>query len=394
MSAVLSQPIDIGERTAPNRIVYQAMEANDADELGRPSDKTFRRYTSFAEGGPGIIFLEAITVSHESRGRMNQLRINPETEESLRELVAAMKEANPEPLILFQITHDGRQSGSFSRVVSVYPADDPAVETLTTDELEAIGDQFAAAAAITRSVGADGIDFKHCHAYLCCEMLRPANRRDDKFGGSFENRTRFFRETLDKIKGAVKDPSFILGCRTSSYEPEPGGCGTAGPDTDREDLAESVAFARLMEESGMHYINISAGRPLSVPTRDAPEAVLHHFRLTEEIKKNVSMPVMGTAYSLLRGGDNKMQEPDPQKKSLRYWAEKNVREERVDMVGVGRQSFADPLFAKKLLSGADDINYCTLCNGCFKLLYYQKVGGCAVYDDFYRELLKEASKKE
>lgn len=389
---VLSQPIDIGPKRAPNRIVYQSMEANDADESGRPTSLTFKRYTRFAEGGPGVIFLEAISVSHESRGRVNQLRINPETEGDLRRLVAAMKKANPEPLILFQITHDGRQSGSFSRVVSVYPAEDPAVEVLSAEEFEAIGDQFAVGAAIARSVGADGIDFKHCHGYLCCEMLRPANRRNDRYGGSFENRTRFFLETIAKIREAVNDPSFILGCRISAYEPQPGGFGTAGPESDREDLTETIAFAGLMEKAGMHYINVSAGRPLSVPSRDAPEAVFHHFRLAEEIKKRVSLPVIGSAYSLLRDGSNKLQESDPQKKSLKYWAEKNVREGRVDMVGVGRQSFADPHFAGKFLSSSDEINFCTLCNGCFTLLYHQKESGCAVYDEYYRTLLKKVSK--
>jgi 2,4-dienoyl-CoA reductase-like NADH-dependent reductase (Old Yellow Enzyme family) len=390
--SILSQPIDIGGRTALNRIVYQSMEANDADERGRPTDNTFRRYRRFAAGGPGIIFLEAITVSHESRGRVNQLRINEDTADSLGELVAAMKGENPGPLVLFQITHDGRQSGGFSRVVSVYPAEDPSIELLTAQELQDIGDQFARAAAIARSVGADGIDFKHCHGYLCCEMLRPANRREDEYGGSFENRTRFFRETLAKIKEEVNDPSFILGCRISAHEPQPGGFGTAGPASDREDLSETVAFARLMETEGMHYVNVSAGRPLSVPAKDMPEAVFHHFRMTEEVKKSVDLPVIGSAYSLLRDGDNRLEGTDPHKKSFRYWAERNIEEGRVDMVGLGRQSFADPLFAGKFLSSAEEIDYCTLCNGCFKLLHHQVESGCAVYDEYYRTLLKEVSK--
>lgn len=387
----LAKPINLGSRTAPNRIAYQPMEANDADEVGRPTENTFKRYQRYAQGGPGVIFLEAITISHESRGRTNQLRINEETEESLRKLVAAMKAENPDPLILFQITHDGRQSGRFSRVVSVYPTGDPEIEVLTAEELETIGDQFAAAAAITRSVGADGIDFKHCHGYLCCEMLRPANRREDGYGGSFQNRTRFFGETLEKIKRAVDDPSFVLGCRISAYEPEPGGFGTSGPFDDQEDLTEAIAFARLMEESGMHYINVSAGGTLVAPLKKEPEAVFRHFRMTGQIKTSVSFPVIGSAYTVLVDGDNNLEGEDPQKKSLQYWAERNIKEGRVDMVGVGRQSFADPLFAKKLLNGSTDINYCVLCNSCFKLIFQQKESGCVVYDEYYRAILKNIS---
>jgi 2,4-dienoyl-CoA reductase-like NADH-dependent reductase (Old Yellow Enzyme family) len=367
------------------------MEANDADENGRPTENTFRRYRRYAKGNPGVIFIEAITVSRESRGRINQLRINEETEESLLKLVASMRKENPDPLILFQITHDGKQSGRFSRVVSVYPTNDPEIEMLTTGELEAIGNQFASAAAIARSVGADGIDFKHCHGYLCCEMMRPANQREDGYGGSFQNRTRFFRETLEKINKAVDDPSFILGSRISAYEPEPGGFGTSGPSDDQEDLRETIAFARLMEESGMHYINVSAGGTLVAPLKEQPETVFHHFSMTERIKKSVSFPVIGSAYTVLVDGNNKLEGKDPQKKSLQYWAERNIKEGRVDMVGVGRQSFADPLFAKKLLSGFTDIHYCALCNSCFKLIFQQKESGCAVYDEYYRAILKETS---
>ncbi len=224
-------------------------------------------------------------------------------------------------------------------------------------------------------------------------MLRPANRRNDRYGGSFENRTRFFRETLTKIKEAVNDPSFILGCRISAYEPQPGGCGTAGAESDVEDLSETIAFVRLMEEEGMHYVNVSAGRPLSVPVRDKPEAVFHHFRITETIKKAMSIPVIGSAYSLLRDGNNKLEEEETEKKSFKYWAEKNVGEGRVDMVGLGRQSFADPSFAKKFLSGEGDIDYCILCNGCFKLLHHQVESGCTIYDEYYKNLLKKVSEK-
>ncbi|MBI4596515.1 MAG: 2,4-dienoyl-CoA reductase [Candidatus Tectomicrobia bacterium] len=390
--SVLAQPIKIGQRQAPNRVVYQPMEANDADSLGRPTKRTIERYRRFAVGSPGMIFLEAITVSSESRGRINQLSINRQTESALKDLVTAMREANPDPLIIFQITHDGRQSGSFSRVVAAFAVDEPGVEMLTTKELETIRDQFVAAAAIVKAVGADGIDFKHCHAYLCCEMLRPSNRRNDRYGGSFENRTRFFRETTEKIKKEINDPSFILGCRVSVYEPQIGGFGTAGPYSDQQDLTESIAFARMMEEMGLHYIDVTAGRPLSVPSRDKPEDVSLHFQLTERIKKSVAMRVIGSAYSLLREGNNKLPETDSSKKSFRYLAEKNIEEGKTDMVGIGRQSFADSMFAKKIIAGAADINYCTLCSNCMKLLQNQKESGCVVYDEYYRDLLKDVLK--
>jgi len=146
-------------------------------------------------------------------------------------------------------------------VVSVYPSADGAGHVLTEGEIERIGNDFARAAVIAHQVGADGIDFKQCHGYLGAEMLRPANMRQDRFGGSFENRTRFFLETAEKIKKAVKDDSFLLGVRYSVYEGIPGGFGTPGPDEVIEDLFEPLAFARLVEKVGFHYINVTAGIP-------------------------------------------------------------------------------------------------------------------------------------
>ena len=172
-----------------------------------------------------------MTVSYESRSRKNQLKISEETAPGLERLVREMKEINSESLILFQINHSGSVSNpTFSKVVSLYPRKDQRIHVLAEEEIEEIGELFAKAAVIAKHAGADGIDFKHCHGYLCGEMLRPANIRSDRFGGSFENRTRFFRQTTEKIKKAVAGDAFLLGLRYSVYEGIPGGFGTSGPE--------------------------------------------------------------------------------------------------------------------------------------------------------------------
>jgi len=399
MALRISEPIKIGGRIAPNRLVNQSMECNDADSGGRPTELTFRRYRRLAEGGAGIIAVESLTITRESRARKNQLWISEETAEALKQVVKEMKEINDRSLILFQINHSGRASGAdFSRVVSIYPADDPNIHLLTEEEIEAIGNSFVKAAIIARQVGADGIDFKHCHGYLCAEILRPANIREGRFGGSFENRTRFFRETAEKIKKAVQDPSFLIGARYSVYEGLPGGFGTSGPREVMEDLDEPLSFARVMEEAGMDYINVSAGVPsvtpeITRPTKNYPEGVYRHFGWAKMVKTTVKIPVIGSGYSYLRDGQNGLKEPDPSRKSFIYWAEKNLEDGNVDLVGIGRQSLADPLFAKKILAGqVDRINFCTACGGCSTLLRLQRVVGCTVYDDYYKQELKQARK--
>jgi 2,4-dienoyl-CoA reductase-like NADH-dependent reductase (Old Yellow Enzyme family) len=397
---MLSSPTKIGGKIAPNRIVNQPMECNDGDASGNPTELTLRRYRNLAEGGAGMIFVESLTLTYESRARKNQLKISEENAEGLQRLVQEMREVNPNSLVLFQINHSGRHSGAaFSKVVSLYPKGDETVHLLTEEEIEKIGEVFVKASVIAKQVGADGIDFKHCHGYLCGEMLRPANIRKDRFGGNFENRTRFFREITEKIKKAVGRDGFLIGVRYSVYEGIPGGMGTPGPEEVVEDLFEPLRFAKMIEELGMDYVNVSAGIPaitpeITRPTKNYPEGVYRHFGWAKAVKALVKTPVIGSGYSYLRDGKNDLKEPDPSKKSFLYYAEKNLKEGNVDLVGIGRQSLADPLFTKKILSGQiDQVNFCTACSGCSVLLTSQKEVGCTVYDKYYKNVLREAKKE-
>ena len=398
---MLGEPLKIGPKTAPNRIVNQPMECNDADEVGNPTELTFARYRRLAQGRAGIIFVEALTITQESRARKNQLGIYEQTAQTLERLVREMREINRESLILFQITHSGRQSGvGFSRPVSVYPMVGQEAHILSEDEIEKIEDDFAKAALIAKQVGADGIDFKQCHGYLCTEMLRPVNTRQDRFGGSFENRTRFFTETMDKIKKTVGSGAFLLGARFSVYEGITGGIGTPGPGEVVEDLSEPLAFVQIMAKAGVDYINVSAGigtitPEIARPTKNYPEGVYRHFGWAQAMKKQVRVPIIGSGYTYLRDGKNDLKEPDPGKKNFLYWAEKNLKQGLCDLVGIGRQSLADPLFAKKILEGKSaEVNYCIACGGCSLLMSHQAQAGCVVYFDFYKKLLKEFRQKK
>ena len=66
---MLSSPIQIGKKMAPNRIVNQPMECNDGGDQGMPTDLTFQRYRRLAGGRACIIVIESMTVSYESRSR-------------------------------------------------------------------------------------------------------------------------------------------------------------------------------------------------------------------------------------------------------------------------------------------------------------------------------------
>lgn len=111
------------------------------------------------------------------------------------------------------------------------------------------------------------------------------------------------------------------------------------------------------------------------------------------VKKLVNIPVIGSGYSYLRDGKNDLKEPDPSKKSFFYWAEKNLRSDSADLIGIGRQTLADPRFAQKALSkNIDQIHFCTACGGCSVLLRSQVEVGCTVYNEYYKEVLRRIRK--
>ncbi len=386
--------IRIGQKTAPNRIVYQATETNNCDQQGRPTELTFEVYRDRAKGHPGIIFIESIDVSFDCQARSNRMVLTPENKDSYKELINAIKEISPETLVMFQISHAGRLSDPRFRP-PLYPYSRSSGEdTMTTDEVKKAIRDFCSASLLVDEIGGDGVDIKQAHGFLAGDFLHPGNNRPDEYGGSFENRTRFFSEIFKQVKkNCSKD--FIIGTRISPYEGIPGGCGTASRENVLEDLSEIRLWVRQLESMGVDFINVSAGYAnanleILTPTAIFPEGVYRHFSWTREIKKEVSIPVIGSGYTHPANGANNLIANSAAEKSLVHFAEMNLKNNAVDLIGVGRQVFADPLFAAKLRDGAEaDINWCTTCSGCGVLLGNNKNVGCSKYYHKYATLFAE-----
>jgi 2,4-dienoyl-CoA reductase-like NADH-dependent reductase (Old Yellow Enzyme family) len=399
----LFKPIRIGKLTAQNRFAINAMECCDSDEKGNPTEKTLRRYSRAFEGESGVIVLEAITVSYESRSRLMQLSVMPHNQKSLEKFVSQLKEVNDKPIFIWQLTHSGELSHTdFSRRVCVKPLYGFGGDPLTEEDVDRIIDQFVMGAKIAHDSGGDGVDVKLCHGYLGSQLLRPYNDRKWKYGGTWENRTRFAYEIYERIDREINDPNFLVGSKISMWEGFPGGQGTAGPDTAIMDLTEPLDLIRGIEERGAHFIIVSAGSPsitlaLSQPDRRIPDdAYLHHTfqkHVSDTVKDETV--VIGSAYSVFRNGRNNLVAVEEEKSSLTYWANKNIDDGVVDMVALGRQSLADSLLPAKLRNGQDDkIQWCTACDNCIELLIRQRNVGCATYDEEYVEALKRIRKEE
>ena len=399
----LLEPIQVGALTAQNRFMINAMECNDGDAEGNPTEKTYRRYRRLFEGGAGVIDLEAITVTDECRGRDKQLSVLPRNQKALEKFVAEMKKTNPEPLFIWQLTHSGELSHpGFSRRVCVKPLAGFGGDLLSEEDIERIMDQFVQAAKIAHDCGADGVDFKNCHGYLGSQLVRPYNDRKWKYGGSFENRTRFTYEVYERIHKEVNDPKFIVGSKVSIWEGFPGGQGSAGPDSPVMDIRESLELVKGMEARGAKFIIVSAGSPsitlaLSQPDRRVPDDCYLHFTFQKAVR-DVLKPqtvVIGSAYSVLGNGKNQLQARKKEENTLLYWASRNVRDGVTDMVALGRQSLADGQIPLKLKEEREeDITWCIACDNCIELLIRQRNVGCANFDREYVEALKQIRKEE
>ncbi len=395
---VLLTSIRIGNKTAPNRIAINAMECCDADTDGNPRETAFRRYERLARGNAGVIVVEALSVVDENRGRLHQLTALPQNQKDLARLVAAMRKANPRPLILWQLTHSGELSSpEFSERVCVKPFPGYEGRLLTEEEVDEILERFVFAAKMAHDCGADGVDFKLCHGYLGTQILRPFNDRKWKYGGSWANRTRFAYEFYERIAKEIKDPSFIVGSKVSMWEGLPGGVGSAGPDTPLMDLTESLDLVKGLEARGAKYIIESAGNPsLTLPLVQAEkrfaEVTYLRFFFQKELRRALRKEtvVIGSNYSVFRNGKNSFRGVKPQESSFIYWANKNISEGLCDMVAIGRQSLADPLLPSKLEAGKpDDVDWCTVCDNCIEFLIRQKPVGCSTYEREYTLELKE-----
>ncbi len=242
---------------------------------------------------------------------------------------------------------------------------------------------------------------KLCHGYLASQFIRPYNDRKWKFGGSWENRTRFPYTIFERLQKEIKDNNFIAGSKISMWEGFPGGCGSAGPYTPIMDLTESIDLIKGIEARGAKFILVSAGTPYTLallePVRKMPNDVYLHFGF-QKIVKDVVKPetvVIGSAYSVFNNGNNEFQAVNRGESTLKYWGNKNIKDGVVDMIAIGRQALADSSLPVKMKEGKEDtIKWCRACDNCAVLLYEQRNVGCSTYDKEYGDDLRKIIKEK
>ena len=266
--------------TLKNRFTVHPMEGFDSLPDGGPGELTLRRIRRMASGGAGLVWAEATAVTEDGRTNRGQLWIRRETLDGFKRMAEAAHEASGGAPIILQLTHSGR----FSKPQNV-PAPviamhnpvmdgkmplDPSLPVVTDEYLDALPEKFGEAAALAKEAGFDGADVKCCHKYLFSELLS-AYHRPGRYGGSFENRSRLF---LDSIRAAAihGDRNFVIASRFGAFDciPYPWGFGMDRDDPAKPDWEEPDRLYRLMAECGVRLCDMTLGSPYYNPHVNRP----------------------------------------------------------------------------------------------------------------------------
>lgn len=398
MDSILCKPMTVGGRVIPNRVVLQPMEGCDCHSDGAPGELTREKYLRAARSGAGIIWMEACAVCPEGRTNPGQLMLTDENLPQFKALVAEMRQAamedcGVEPLIFVQLTHSGRQS--ITPMIAyrhpIYEETRPVTdENIVSDEyLDTLPEKYAHSALLALRAGFDGVDVKSCHGYLFQELLS-AFTRPGRYGGSFENRTRLYLDSIRAVKAAVPRELLVVS-RLSVVDmvPKPYGFGTT--EDNRVDLTEPDALVEKLMEAGVSLLNVTLGNPyynphVNRPFRKGPytppetpqEGLERFWSIERHLKERFpALPLVGSGLSYYR-------------EELMEKAEAMVAGEVCDLVGFGRMWLAYPGFFRDYRAGAfDPKKCCVACSRCTELMRHKCVSGCAVFQPYYKELYEE-----
>lgn len=404
----LKEPVAVGGIFIPNRVAIQPMEGCDGTPDGKPGELTLRRYEKFARSGAGLLWEEATAVWEEARANPRQLWIREETVDAFRALNQRIREISVKengfaPILIMQATHSGRYSKPEGVPAPLIAYNNPLFEKdspisseriVSDDYLYRLVERMGEAARLAQRAGFDGVDIKSCHRYLGSELLSAYTRAGD-FGGSFENRTRFLRESVQAAKAATTG-KFLVTSRLNVYDgfPYPYGFGVCKEGGLAPDLTEPLKLVGVLHEElgvdlldvtiGNPYVNPHVNRPADSQPYALPESPLQGVARILDCAKAIqqaypTLTVIGSGLSYLRQFTPQL-------------AAGAVEQGYFSIAGFGRLSFAYPQFAKDMFTekGLDPKQCCVACGKCSQLMRLGSMAGCVVRDPVYTSLYRQA----
>lgn len=349
----LLEPLDLGFTQLKNRVLMGSMHTGLEEEKGG-YEKMAAFYAERAKGGVALMVTGGI--SPNFRGRLSpfasQLSFGWQVKHH-KIVTDAVHEAGSK--IAMQILHAGRYSYhpfsvSASKLKSPITPFTP--KKLSKRGIEKTIKEFAKSAKLAQKAGYDGVEIMGSEGYLINQFIvNRTNKRNDEWGGSYENRIRFPLEIIKATREAV-GKEFIIIYRLSMIDLVENGSS----------WQEVVQLAKEVEKAGATIINTGIGwHEARVPTIATSVPRGAFTWVTKKLRDEVSIPLITS---------NRINTPEV--------AEEILQDDCADMVSMARPLLADPYFVKKAEEDrSDEINVCIACNqACLDHVFKNQRASC------------------
>ncbi len=351
----LLAPLDLGFMTLPNRVLMGSMHTG-LEDRREDYPKLAAYFAERARGGVGLIVTGGIAPNAAGWTKPFAGTLSGRRHLARHRLVtAAVHEEGGR--ICMQILHTGRYA---YHPLAVAPSRLKApISRFTPRELTERGigrqiDAFVRCASLAQTAGYDGVEIMGSEGYFINQFLvARTNQRNDRWGGSWQNRMRLPLEILTRTRAAV-GREFIIIYRLSMLDLVDGGSS----------WEEVVELAQAVERAGATIINTGIGwHEARIPTIATMVPRAGFSWVTRKLRGSVSVPLVTS---------NRINDPAV--------AERVLAAGDADLVSMARPLLADPEFVVKAAAGrADEINTCIACNqACLDLVFENQVATCLV----------------
>jgi len=347
----ISQPLTLPcGAVLSNRIAKAAMTEGLADIHGRPTAELEKLYGIWSDGGAGLHLSGNIQIDADHLERPGNVIIDAMPDEEMRTALkrwtaAATRNGNH---FWAQISHAGRQT---MKAVNPHPKAPSAVKlglpggqfgmpvALTEEEILRLISRFGQAAAVCQQTGFTGVQIHAAHGYLISQFLSPrSNLREDRWGGSLENRARFLLFTVNTVRQLV-GPEFPISVKLNSADFQRGGFA----------FEDSLQVARWLQEAGVDLIEISGG------TYEQPKLLGIEGMEAEEVQTVAATTLAREAYfvDFAKAMKNELAIPLMVTGGFRSASamEQALKSGAADVIGLGRPMCVLPEAPKRLLGG-------------------------------------------
>mgnify|MGYP005989860407 CR=1 FL=1 len=349
------QPLDLGFTTLKNRILMGSMHTG-LEEEKNGIEKIAKYYGERAKGGVGLIVTGGISPNRQGWTAPFSARMSTKKHaESHRKITEEVHKYGAK--ICMQILHSGRYG---YHPFTVAPSNIKAPISpfkpfqLTESGIQRTIKDFVNCAKLSKDAGYDGVEIMGSEGYLINQFIaKRTNKREDDWGGEYENRMRLPIELVKQTRAAVGE-AYIIIFRLSMLDLVENGSS----------WEEVVLLGKEIEKAGATIINTGIGwHEARIPTiaTSVPRAAFTW--VTKKMKSEVSIPLVTT---------NRINMPET--------AEAVLSNGDADIISMARPFLADPEWVNKAEAGKEDeINTCIGCNqACLDHVFQQKVASCLV----------------